>query len=416
MIANKETTDYPAPQPIGSPFGLYDGTLTPATETAKLVSYGSRYTFSTNGYVTSYRVDVTTGNYYEIFLIRDPLGAKVQTRLAFFTASTTGWVKFTIEPTIVLANSVFDMVALTNEPPVSPAPVTASYSYNNPQNPSPPADGVILHSRSQPDVMSVSYTDWDTGDRTALITNLSVGDTIEGAGMIWTVMVNSDQTTYANLTVSPAANGAPAAVQDFLFNTTVQTPIEYGIDVDYWLTSPYSTKGLYAFDAPYDSNPPNDNAYGVDITVQQIELSPDWDIVAAGEATGGNASQFSGREATWVHESATNIDTNEVMTTGGGWVEDGRITIPLDTGHRIRVSITARRTDAVGYYYSNSAGLGYNVGGVVTVTGSDIFEETTDPALETRMSVDGQDVVFEVKGQGLQDWLWRTVFFSKEIE
>ena len=415
MIANKQTTDYPAPRPIGSPFGLYDGTLTPMTESAKVVSYGSRYTFGTDGYITSYRVNVTTGNYYEIFLVRDPLGADVQDRLAFFTATTTGWVTFTIEPTIVLANSVFDIVAVTNEPEATPTPTTLSYAYNNPQNPAAPAVGAISHSRSQSDLMQVSYTD-QNGDQTVTISGLAAGDTIEGAGMTWTILVNSAQAGYANLTVSPAASGAPTGIQDFLFNSTTPTPIEYGIDVDYWLNNPqYNVQGLYAFDAPYHTNPPNDNAYGVDITVQQIEVSDDWDIVAVGEATGGTASTLSAREATWVRESSTNIDTSEVMTTGAGWVEDGRITIPLDTGHRIRVSITARRTDAVGYYYSNSAGIGYNVGGSVTVSGSDIFEETTDPALESRMSVDGQDVVFEVKGQGSQDWLWRTVFFSKEI-
>ena len=415
MIANKTTTDYPSPRPIGNPLNLYDGTLTPLTQSAKIVTYGNRYSFTDNGYLTAYRVDVTAGNYYEVFLVRDPLGADIQERLAAFTATTTGWRTFSIEPTIVLANSVFDVVALTNEPPETPTPVTLSYDYTSPQNPAAPAAGAITHSRSQSDLMQISYTD-QNGDQTATISNLSAGDTIDGAGMLWTVMVNVADTGYANLTVSPAANGAPTGVQDILFNTTVPTLIEYGVEVDYWLTSPYNVKGLFSFDEPYENNAPNDNAYGTDITVQEIEISPDWEVVAAGEAQGGTASQFSSREVSWVSESATDIDYNEVTTTGGGWVEDGRITLPVDTGHRIRVTITARRTDAVGYYYSNAAGLGYNVGGAVTVTGADIFEETTDPALETRMSVDGQDVVFEVKGQGLQTWHWRTVLFSKEIE
>jgi hypothetical protein len=165
---------------------------------AKIVTYGNRYSFTNNGYLTAYRVDVTAGNYYEVFIVRDPLGADIQERLAAFTATTTGWRTFTVEPTIVLANSVFDIVALTNEPPETPTPVTLSYAYNNPQNPANPVAGEISHSRSQSDLMRISYTD-QVGDQTATISNLSAGDTIEGAGMLWTVMVNVAGAGFANL-------------------------------------------------------------------------------------------------------------------------------------------------------------------------------------------------------------------------
>jgi len=190
------------------------------------------------------------------------------------------------------------------------------------------------------------------------------------------------------------------------------------LDTGYWATSPYpNTEGLLAIDDTYASIIPNTTAYGTDITVQNINVSADWDVVAVGSAASGGQSQpaLTAQERTWVSYSAMAIDVNDTMTTGGAWTEDGRLPVPLDTGHRIRVTFTARRADGVGYYHAQSAGLAYNDGGTVTVSDSSIFEETTDPALETRMVADGQDMVFEVKGQGGQDWRWETVFFSKEI-
>ena len=415
MIANKQTTDYPAPEAIGSPFDVYDGTLTPTSVLAKVVIYGNRYTFANDAYLSSYRVDTTIGNDYEIFMVRDPLGAAVQTRLATFTATITGWTKFTIEPAIVLAGSVFDLIAVTNEPDATPTPVTLSYNYLTPQNPANPATGTISHSRSQSDVMQVSYTD-QNGDQTATISNLSAGDTIEGAGMAWTITANVPDTGFATLTVTPAATGAPTGIQDFLFNTTTPTQIEYGFDTDYWLTSTYNAQGLLAIDSAYADITPNDTAYGTDITGQLLTLSEDWDVVTPGESTGGTASQVLTRsEVSWVQANTEGIDYSDVMTSGNTWTTMGVITLPVDTGFRARSLITARRTDGFGIYHAEAIITAINDGGSVSAGDSVTHEFETSAALDTRVNISGSTVEFQVKGQPGQDWHWMAIIFNREI-
>ena len=415
MIANKQTTDYPAPEAIGSPFDVYDGTLTPTSVLAKVVIYGNRYTFANDAYLSSYRVDTTIGNDYEIFMVRDPLGAAVQTRLATFTATITGWTKFTIEPAIVLAGSVFDLIAVTNEPDATPTPVTLSYNYLTPQNPANPATGTISHSRSQSDVMQVSYTD-QNGDQTATISNLSAGDTIEGAGMAWTITANVPDTGFATLTVTPAATGAPTGIQDFLFNTTTPTQIEYGFDTDYWLTSTYNAQGLLAIDSAYADITPNDTAYGTDVTGQLLTLSEDWDVVTPGESTGGTASQVLTRsEVSWVQQSAEIITRNEVSTVGNPWTELARTTIPASLGVVLSVIFEGQRTDAWNIYYREARAVIENNGGVVTVNATDIVIQSPNPQIETRYIVDGSDIVLEVKGRLTEEWSWKSVVFYNEI-
>jgi hypothetical protein len=68
-------------------------------------------------------------------------------------------------------------------------------------------------------------------------------------------------------------------VFDFAFETVTPTPITGISDPDYWLTNyPGLVQGLYSIDnAPAVTT---DSAYGVDITVQQAYISPDWDMLA----------------------------------------------------------------------------------------------------------------------------------------
>jgi hypothetical protein len=378
MIANKQTTDYPSPRPIGPSFPVYDGTLVPSTVSAKVVTYGTRYTWTTNGYILSYRVDITAGNRYEIYLVKDPLGIDERVPLAEFTALTTGWKEYSIEPIIVLAGTVFDLVVVTVEPDPAPTSVTLSYDYQTPQNPTAPVAGQISHSRGQPDLMQVSNTD-QNGDQTATIEGLSAGDTINCAGLTYTVLANIPAVGYANLTVSPAATGLPIGIQDVTFNTTVPTDIPYGIETDYWLSSPYNGQGLYAVDAPYTDNPPNDNAYGADITIQDIDISEDWDVVAVSSDVGSGDSveirtENVLRTANYTDQLPTGLGAALQIVFGGPQTTDyfdvdagGNITCLVSGEYQcaLKMSIGRRNTQGIAQIYTR-----------VLLNGAQIFDSS----------------------------------------
>jgi hypothetical protein len=417
MIANKVTSDYPSPQQVGSPFWTYEGAAPTTDDNANQIISGQRYTNTTIGFqIERYRLYTFVDQQYDAFLVVDPLGIPIVTPLVSFTAPTTGWIEFSVSPIIIPPGTTFDLSVATIEPDPAPTPIQATYNYLTPQNPVIPTAGQIQHSRGQSDLMSISYTDDAAGDRTALIQNLALGDQIQTGGVTWTVQSNSDQTTYANITVTPAVNGA-AGVQTVTFLTNVPQLTEYMQDTDYWLTSPLAgtINGIIGVDADYDTITINDSAYGTDVYIVQVELSPDWDVITPAESAAGGQTQLSRSEVSWVQINTERINFEEVMTTDNTWTTMGIITLPVDTGFRARSIVTAKRTDGFGFYHAEYFATMVNDAGAVSSDVSVIHESATNPVLDTRVNVSGSDAEFQVRGMEVEDWHWMTVIFNREI-
>ncbi|GAG03508.1 unnamed protein product, partial [marine sediment metagenome] len=104
MVANKTTTDRPAPQPTAAPEWLSELSDAPAwtddSDSAGVVITGQRYLFEA-GFLTGMRVwiPVADGNQeYEVWLIEGPTGpAPIFTQLAArFAAQAVGWQEVNI--------------------------------------------------------------------------------------------------------------------------------------------------------------------------------------------------------------------------------------------------------------------------------------------------------------------------------
>ncbi len=416
MAANKTTSDYPAPTVIGSQFNFYNGVNSTSTDTVKQVIQGNRYSNPTNSYqILSYFVYTITGQDYDVYMVKDPLGDKILTNLNSFEASNTGWQKFNVTPVIVEAGTVLDLVAVTTEPADTPVTVDAQYSYNTPQNHRVPATGEIVQSRGTPELMSIHHIDNQGTDRTSLITGLIFGDKISNdTGSEWLVQTNTNQGTYSDLVVSPATVGS-AVVQIFSFETTVPTPIEYLLDPDYWLSTPYTINGIIAVDDTYPNATINDTAYGTDLEVIDVSLSEDWDIVAPGDAAASSEQQLTRDETAWVQASSAEIEVYRAITSGSAWTEIARFPIPLDTGVKASLTVDANRTDGFGKYSAEYAALAFNNGGTLDVSGVQKFD-LGQTNLDVRETASGTDLVFEVKGRPNQDWAWRMVVFFRGIQ
>ena len=314
------TNDRAGPQPTGESFNVYAGTMNDNLVSAKQVLFGNRYTIQNDGYINGYRIYVTEGNHYIVYIVNDPLGTSIIEQLVDFTASSTGWQDINITQKIILSGAVFDLVAQVNESDATPITWVGDWDYSNPNNANTPSSGEISHANKAIDELRIHYTDNNGGDRTAELQALSIGDQINALGTSWTIQSGSDQGTYISIIVSPATQSSPTGVTDFTFETVTATQTPYGIETDYWLSSSYTVNGLYGADIPYSSIVANNSAYGTDILVQRAVISPDWDIVSySGSSTGGSEG---GSTPIEIVDDLVTQDANKALSANQGYVLD----------------------------------------------------------------------------------------------
>ena len=264
------TTSEPFVSPVGTPEYVYKGTGMANTPTlASQVIFGNRYTNATQPmYITGYRLNVVAGNKYVVNLVIDPLGTPIIETLTSFIAGSSGWIELAVNAVAVEAGFTIDLICTVSLPAPVPIVVTALYDYQTPQNAIDPLPGEIQHGRSQQDQMRISYTDDVGGDRTGLISGLSIGDTITDGVINWAVQSNSPQGTWGLIGVAPASVSV-ANIKNFDFETVAPSSLSVPSDPAYWPTSPTpSVLGLLGVDVPYGGVLTDTNAYGTDLLVQ----------------------------------------------------------------------------------------------------------------------------------------------------
>ena len=290
MISNKEnTTDRAAPQPTGPEVKLFNGTLTPEQDTAKQVIFGIVATAQQDGYIQGYEVDVVAGNFYRIFSV-DAQGAVNE--LISFTASTTGWRTFNISTVLFLEGTEITLLALTTEPDPAPTTFSGDWSYSTPGGSGGPAidplPGECIHASNSQTIIKLSKTDDALADRSAELATLTVGDIIETQAIRWAVQNITDQGDFYQYDVSPAAQAPSDGVFLFTFETVTATPITTGRDVNYWddIGAPY-IRGIKSVDADWEDATPSPDAFGVNLIVQDADISEDWDFMSNAGTSGG---------------------------------------------------------------------------------------------------------------------------------
>lgn len=289
MVANKATTDRPAPQPLGVPSYLYDGASPESTENVSLIVSGQEYLNSNNAFfIDGYRLYTVAGHRYQVLLVTAPDTIEENTEfLGTFTATQTGWQEFSTSTRLIPSNIKFRLLTIARKPDPSPVVTLINYNYVTPPgNIAPPAAGQARHNGRSVEYISFHKTDNDGTDRGAYLIGLSPGDTITPGladpPIIWTVQSVVDQGTYVDVYVSPAVQENATGVSAFDFSVSVAQPVTFVRDTNYWLANQPNAgvvKGLYVADGSYKDVAVNDNAYGVDLLVQAADISDDWDII-----------------------------------------------------------------------------------------------------------------------------------------
>lgn len=304
MIANKTTTDRAAPQGIGPKYWASALGDTPAwaqnsASVAQLI-VGARYTFTdarflyTGRYWIVYDPNIT----YEVWLVTDPLGnPHYNNILAEFTPTSDmndTWLSIPLGQDLVPPGSVVDllMVIRTKE-----TENTFAYDWDYQRVNGDPASGVIAH-QSGGGEMRVHQEDDGATDRTTDLDNIAPGSTINAGGIDWSVQAASKTGSVYTFLVQPVTRAA-AGTYTVTFKWYGAQAIAYDHIVDHYqavaeIQGIKIEGGGYPADVVLD-----DDAYGVDIEIQDALISPDWELVSFAGA-GGVGGTDPGDEAVQV--------------------------------------------------------------------------------------------------------------------
>ena len=287
MIANKDTSDPAAPQPIGDTYYVIDLVGSPtwvqsfANSDSLLV--GQRYVFQTDAYLRSVRVwipDDTIGFTCEIFLVLDPLGTPLLQSLLTFTISidiTETWVRIPLGLQIIPDGVTFDIIALF-VPTVGSNSFTYEWDYER-KNGNPDQGKIWHQSGANANQMRVHQEDKDSVNRSSDLDNIQAGSTIlmVSSGFEWKVLSSSKSGSVYTFIVDPASR-AGEDTSNFTFTYFDTLDIHYVNDDDFYLGTP-GIEGLFSTTGP-DGRVVNDNAYGIDIEIQEASISRDWDVMS----------------------------------------------------------------------------------------------------------------------------------------
>lgn len=318
MVANKTTTDYPAPLPVGDPFYAYQGNNgIEYPINAKQIIFGNRYTSINTNKFLSFRIYTNIGYNYDVYIVEDPQGSKIIYPVINFTAENEGWAELNVNPLFILPGTEFDIVAIKDEKEPIVTTWQGNWNYTTPNNASTPNSGQISHANKLTNELRIHKTDNDGIDQSANLLSMSIGDKIKSPDIEWNIQNIIDRGVYISFEILPETQSSLDGVKIFTFETVTPAELKYISDDDYWLSSSIQGKGIFIADGNYNDIVEDDNAYGIDIKVQQLELSPDWEILAYS----GIGSSNSGGES-----NITDLKFREPIFTGvhnGGELSKG---------------------------------------------------------------------------------------------
>jgi hypothetical protein len=292
MIANKTTTDRAAPQNLGAP--AYTLPETPAwgsfQQTARIGS-GHTYTFNEAVYVRSVRVWVPTvgGDTGYILTAVTPSGVA---QIPLFDLTANQWNTIGVDERLFTTGDQAT-VYLESENSGSSTQVTGGWRRGPNDNNAEPANQEWNVSNNG-DTLRIDFTDLDSLDRQAELEGIIVGSTIQFAetaspSTFITYRVTSAPVTgitsvIYGVVIEDQGLTVPAVgvVTTMTAEIPIAAPTDYVGIVGNWSgNQPVwgTIESFLEFDG-VDQGANPDNAYSVDILVQRLSVSPDWDLVA----------------------------------------------------------------------------------------------------------------------------------------
>lgn len=298
-IANKATTDRPAPQPDGPPENSMVGVFTQSSDIS-IIKMVHEYTIAQDGFVESLAINPAFWDF------------NVVTKI---TTVNIGSGETTIYLNPLMVAGEWNILRRTSIPMAIGTVFRVEFEYYNTTPASdirgdwtakvgvgaPLVGEINIDNVTVPTSLVYSNTDSDAVDRTVELQGVAVNSILlitESGDInrflhVKVTAIDISQPTYTTYTVSLIDvgnnirnNKAVASVID----VPISQPSEYNVSTNYYLGDPIDfatiTSELY-----YDGvlQPNGDDAYGINIGFQKADVSPDWDLVAysSGQGVGG---------------------------------------------------------------------------------------------------------------------------------
>lgn len=306
MVANTETTDYPAPTPIGDPaWTLPDVPAWDADgSNASVVYTGHFYQFLSNGYFRGLRVWVPTlsgSTNYRFVIARNPNSLNpTYMVIEEPVLNEDDWTVLAVDTVLVLAGEelliyidALDTGGTSDFGPEqwlkiadSNATVPASGEWNFNQNRS------VLRINK----IDANLNDWALTLNFIPNTVITLTDTVVATDQmqVRTIGAARDQGAYweYDITILSEIGGGivPGEATDIFAEEPVASPTAYKQDTAYWgpgITPSWAgITGFKQYDG-VDQPGNSDTAFGIDIAFQELSKSDDWDVFGLPSGGGG---------------------------------------------------------------------------------------------------------------------------------
>ncbi len=296
MIANKDTCDRPAPQPVGDL--EVDLPATPAWADKSFVGTvqsGSIYTFTKSGWVTAYQVwipEYTNDTKYKVITVdtTDPDNPLVSSRdIQDLTADTWNLITVGSQSFQVGTKIAIFLEALNSG---GTTQVTGGWARDGDSNNKNPATSQ-WNTDNNGTTLRIDKTDLDATDRATELLSIIAGSDIQFVSTLdsnrsvtyhtETVVDDGSAIIYNVIVSSIGISGQPlvGSVTTMTATIPVAQATKYVDIVDHWVANQPSfatIEGKLSLGGTSQTVP--NNAYGVRLSFQEAYISPDWDLIA----------------------------------------------------------------------------------------------------------------------------------------
>lgn len=393
MISNKETSDRPAPQVAGNPEWITDivGGLSFSTLTSSenIVAFGNRYTWSDAGVISGYRwyaPDASGSFTYEVWatITSDDGVSETQQLVSPISPSTIGWREIPVSNLIALQGTSLDLIVVGRSV-AQDNTFTANWDVKN-KNGTPDSKEAWFQNNSRE--IRVNNLDVNETNQSGNLQAVEIGARLLFAGQEWTVTDVDIRSSHVRYGVEPNQGRPSESERSLTFQWGSSDPIPYVVDSNFF--SAYPEVGGF-LDSTYPPTSTDQNAYGVDLVIDDIVGSPDWDFVSYSGSTiiGDNSGNQVGIET----EGVPNIiDIDSSVQLYGTEDRAFRITQRL-----VVVSLPENpKQDQVMYFKNNSNGIVF-----LRRTGSETIEGRIQVFLRRR---DAWKLVFNIHENNWEVW------------
>lgn len=298
MVSNKETSARPAPIPTDTPlWGLSDTPGFATQSTTPFVEVSNRYTMAVPGYIEGIRAYVPTNTAdYEVKLylysVDDSGSERLLHQLVIPDSVPTGWVEIAIERVVALTGDRFEVAMSVLNSAGETVQLEAPWAYIGTSQGADPIAG-DWNTNNQNTLLRINTTDDNAADQSAALASVVPGDVLTAQG--------SDSGNVRRYSIV-SNDGAALGVNDFTVVQTTSTGelvlgeictlrvarqganCDYSRADNYWgLNGPpswaSSAEGWYS-GTEGGTQSFSTNAYGPDLLLNELTVSPDWDFAA----------------------------------------------------------------------------------------------------------------------------------------